>query len=99
MPRRNGDDLAALVKHERMAALLRGEMPAAPGGAPKWLVDVSITTWCRKERKMVDESYHSISNDSVRAYFKEKKKKAADDGLNIWFVTIKFERASPLNIM
>jgi hypothetical protein len=48
---------------------------------------------------MVDEPYHSISNDSVRAYFKQRKKKAADDGLNIWFVTIKFERASPLNIM
>jgi hypothetical protein len=85
---RNGDDLAALAKRERMAALVRRKMPAAPGGTPKWLLDVSIMTWCSKERKMVDEPYHSMPKDSVKTYLKEQMKKAADDSLKIVFVTI-----------
>jgi hypothetical protein len=84
----NGDDLAALAKRERMAALVRRKMPAAPGGTPKWLLDVSIMTWCSKERKMVDEPYHSMPKDSVKTYLKEQMKKAADDSLKIVFVTI-----------
>jgi hypothetical protein len=99
MPRRNGDELAPLAEQEMMSVLLRGEMHSAPGGAPKWLVDVSITTWCGKKCSIVDEPYHAMPNDSVWAYLKDRMKKDDDDGLNIWFVTIKFERASPPNIM
>jgi hypothetical protein len=66
MPRHNGDDLAALADNKRMVAHLRREMPIVPDGAPKWLVDVSITPWCGKECRLVDDSYHSMPDDSMR---------------------------------
>jgi hypothetical protein len=71
MPHCNGYDLASLAKHERMAARVRGKMPAVPSGALKRLMDVSITTWCGMEGKMVDEPYHSMLDGSVRAYLKD----------------------------
>jgi hypothetical protein len=71
MPCHNGDNLAALAEHKRMATLLRGQVPSTFGNRPKRLVDVSITTWCSKEHMNVDKSYHSMPNDSMWAYLKD----------------------------
>jgi hypothetical protein len=83
MPRHNGDDLAALAKHKRMATLLRGEVPSSFVNTPKRLEDVSMTTWCSKEHRRVDEPYHFMPNDNMWAYLKDRIKKAAADGLKI----------------